>query len=128
MYIQLYIWYTGASWDNFSSECTMFTSLPPRRLRWSAGAAGREQPQSCSSPSFRERHFSYSPEFWSQSGAPGPKASSRRRICRPSFSLDSFWLERPDSYGPGLLRAGPLWGRAVYTASHGAPLSSLPET
>ncbi len=25
----------------FSSESTMFTSLPPRRLRWSAGVAGR---------------------------------------------------------------------------------------
>ncbi len=85
----------------------MFTSLPLRRLRWSAGAAGREQPQSCSNSSFRERHSSYSPEFWSQSGAPGLKASSRRRICGPSFSLDSLRLERPDAYGPGLLRAGP---------------------
>ncbi len=104
----------------------MLTSLPPRRLRWSAGAAGREQPQLCSSSSFRERHSSYSPEFWSQSGAPGPKASSRRRICRLSFSLDSLRLQCPDAYGPGLLRAGPLWGRAVYTASHGARLPSVP--
>ncbi len=28
----------------FSSESTIFTSLPPRRLRWSAGAAGRSSP------------------------------------------------------------------------------------
>ncbi len=50
----------------------------------------------------------------------------QRRICGPSFSLDSLRLERPDAYGPGLLRAGPLWGRAEYTASHGARLSSVP--
>ncbi len=71
IYIYMYISYTGASWDNFSSKGTMFTSLPPRSLRWSAGAAGREQPQPCSSSSFRS-HFSYSSEFWSQSVAPGP--------------------------------------------------------
>ncbi len=100
----------------------MFTSLPPRRLRWSAGAAGREQPQSCSSSSFRERHSSYSPEFWSQSGAPGPKASSRRRICGPSFSLDNLRLERPDAYGPGLLRAGPS-GEERCTPHHTVPVS-----
>ncbi len=29
-------------------------------------------------------------------------------------------------YGPGLLRAGPLWGRAVYTSLYGARLSSVP--
>ncbi len=104
----------------------MFTSLPPRRLRWSTGAAGREQPQSCSSSSFRERHLSYSSEFWSKSGAPGPKASSRRRICGLSFLLDNLRLKRPDAYGPGLLRAGPLWGRAVYTSLYGALLSSVP--
>ncbi len=31
----------------------------------------------------------------------------RRRICRPSFSLDSLWLKHPAVYGPWLLRAGP---------------------
>ncbi len=119
------MWYTVASWDHFSSESTMFTSLCLMRFRWQAGAIGRKQPQSCSSSSFRERHFSYSPEFWSESGAPGPKASSRRRICGPSFSLDSLRLERPDAYDSGLLRAGPLWGRAVYIASHSDRLSSV---
>ncbi len=39
-----------------------------------------EQPQSCPSFSFKERHFSYSPEFWSQSGASGPKADLRTVI------------------------------------------------
>ncbi len=66
------------------------------------------------------------PEFWSQSGALGLKASSRRWLCRPSFSLDSLQLEHPDAYAPGLLRAGLLWGRVVYTATHGARLSSVP--
>ncbi len=50
----------------------------------------------------------------------------RRRICGPSFLLDSPRLERPDANGPGLLRAGPFWGRAVYTALHGARFSSVP--
>ncbi len=89
-------------------------------------AAGREQPQPCSSSSFRECHFSHSPEVWNQSGAPGPKISSRRWICRQSFSLDNLWLKRPEAYCPGLLRAGPLWGRAVYTSLYGAHLSSVP--
>ncbi len=68
----------------------------------------------------------YSPEFWSQSGAPGLEASSRRRICGLSFLLDSLRVKRPDAYGPGLLRAGSLWGRAVDTASHRARLFSVP--
>ncbi len=57
----------------------------------------RELPKQYSSSSFRECHFSYSPEVWSQSGAPGPKVSSRRRICRQSFSLDNLRLKRPDA-------------------------------
>ncbi len=40
--------------------------------------------------------------------------------------LDNLWLKRPDAYGPGLLRAGPLWGRAVYTSLYSARLSSVP--
>ncbi len=67
------------------------------------------KPQPCSSSSFRERHFLYSPEFWCQSGPPGLKASSRRQICGPSFSLDNLRLS-------GLLEGRPLWVRAVYTA------------
>ncbi len=76
------------------------------------GAAGWEQPQPCSSSLFRECHFSYSSEVWSQSGTTGPKASSRRWICGPSFPLDNLWLKRPDTYGPGLLRAGPPLGKS----------------
>ncbi len=34
----------------FSSESTMFTSLPPRWLRWSAGAAGRSSPNRVLAP------------------------------------------------------------------------------
>ncbi len=81
-----------------------------------------EQPQPCSSSLFKERHFSYSPVCWSQSGAPGPEASSRRRICGPSVSLDSFRLKRPAAYGPGLLRAGPS-GEERRTPHHTVPVS-----
>ncbi len=81
-----------------------------------------EQPQPCSGSLFKERHFSYSPEFWSQSGAPGPDASSSRQICGPSFSLDSLRLKRPAAYGPGLLRAGPS-GEERHTLQYTVPIS-----
>ncbi len=114
IYIYIYhIWYTGNSWDIFSSKSTMFTSLPPRRFRWSAGAAGRS-----SSSSFKERNFSHSPEFWVRVALPG-----RRRICGPSFSLDILRLQRLEAYGPGLLRAGPS-GEERCTLHHTVPVSS----
>ncbi len=46
----------------------------------------------------------------------------RRRICGPSFLLDSLRLERPDANGPGLLRAGPS-GEERYTPHHTVPVS-----
>ncbi len=76
----------------FSSESTMFTSLPPRRLRWSAWAAGRSSPNCVPAP---------------YSG----NVTSRTR------------QNRSQSDG---LEGRPLWGRAVYTALHGARLSSVP--
>ncbi len=48
----------------------------------------------------------------------GVALPGRRRICGPSSSLDNLRLERPDTNGSE--------GRAVYTASHGARLSSVP--
>ncbi len=81
-----------------------------------------EQPQPCSSSSFRECHFSYSPEYWSQSGAPRPKASSRRRFWGQSFSPDSLRLRLPAAYGPGLLRAGPA-GEERRTPHYSVPVS-----
>ncbi len=65
---------------------------------WSLGAAGREQPQPCSSSSFGERRFLYSLRI---SGV--RVALTRRRllsrswICGPSFLLDSLRLECPDA-------------------------------
>ncbi len=54
IYIYIYyIWYTGASSHIFSSENTMFTYLPPRRLRWSEGAAGRSSPNRVPGPHSR---------------------------------------------------------------------------
>ncbi len=82
------------------------TSLPPRRLRWSACGCWAEQPQPCSGSLFKERHFSYFPVCWSQSGAPGPEASSRRRICGPSLLLHSLW-HRTECDSLFLQSAGP---------------------
>ncbi len=48
----------------------------------------------------------------------------RRRICGPSYSLDSLRLERPDAYGPGLLRNGPS-GEEQCTPHHTVPISPL---
>ncbi len=79
----------------------MFTSLPPRRLRWSAGAAGRSSPNRVPAPHSRNVTSRIPQNFGVRVALPG-----RRQICEPSFSLDSLRLERPDAYGPGLLRAG----------------------
>ncbi len=48
----------------------------------------------------------------------------RRRICGPSYSLDSLRLERPDAYGPGILRNGPS-GEEQCTPHHTVPISPL---
>ncbi len=102
-YIIIYhIWYTGASWDIFSSEITRFTSLPPRRLRWSAGAAGRSSPNRVPAPNSRNITSRTPQNFGVRVALLG-----KRGICGPLFSLDSLRLERPDSNGPRLLRAGP---------------------
>ncbi len=55
----------------------MFTSHPLRRLRWSAGAAEQSSPNRVP---FKERHFSYSLEFWSQISAAGLKTDLRTVI------------------------------------------------
>ncbi len=47
---------------------------------------------------------------------PGPKTDLR---------IDSLRPERPDAMVQGL-EGRPLWERAVYTALHGARLSSVP--
>ncbi len=41
----------------------------------------------------------------------------QRRICGPSFIMDSIWLECPDANGQGLLRAGAS-GRLVPLVGH----------
>ncbi len=99
----------------FSSESTMFTSLPPRRLRWSAWAAGRSSPNCVPAP-YSGNVTSRTRQNRSQSDAPGPKTDLR---------IDSLRPERPDAMVQGL-EGRPLWGRAVYTALHGARLSSVP--
>ncbi len=99
----------------FSSESTMFTSLPPRRLRWSAWAAGRSSPNCVPAP-YSGNVTSRTRQNRSQSDAPGPKTDLRIVSLRP---------ERPDAMVQGL-EGRPLWGRAVYTALHGARLSSVP--
>ncbi len=48
------------------------------------------------------------------------------RVWGPSFSIGDLSWGSPDAHGSGHRRAGPLWVRVVYTASHGAHLSSVP--
>ncbi len=93
----------------------MFTSLPPRRLRWSAWAAGRSSPNCVPAP-YSGNVTSRTRQSRSQSDAPGPKTDLR---------IDSLRPECPDAMVQGL-EGRPLWGRAVYTALHGARLSSVP--
>ncbi len=99
----------------FSSESTMFTSLPPRRLRWSAGAAGRSSPNCVPAP-YSGNVSSRTRQNRSQSDAPG-----RRRICGSIVFGQNALM--PMVQG---LEGRPLWGRAVFTALHGARLSSVP--
>ncbi len=77
--------------EYFSSESTMFTSLPPRRLRWSAGAAWRSSPNRVPAP-YSGNVTSLICQNRSQSDAPGPKTDLRTDSLRP---------ERPDANGPG---------------------------
>ncbi len=90
----------------FSSESTMFTSLPPRRLRWSPGAAGRSSPNRVPAP-----HSGMSILVLPKGVGVRVALPGRRQICGSSFSKkekeNSLRLECPDANGPGLLRAGP---------------------
>ncbi len=93
----------------------MFTSLPPRRLRWSAGAAGRSSPNRVPAP-YSGNVTSRTRQNRSQSDAPGPKTDLRIVV----FGQNALM---PMVQG---LEGRPLWGRAVYSALHGARLSSVP--
>ncbi len=85
-----------------------------------------EQLQSCSSSSFRNVTSRTPQRSWSQSGAPGPKTDLRiiifkKKRKRKLSSARMSWCQCPRA-----LEGRPLWGRAVYTGSHGARLSSVP--
>ncbi len=96
----------------------MFTYLPRRRLRWSAGAAGQNSPDRVPAPHSRIV-TSFTPQnFGVRMALPG-----RRRICGQSFSLDSLRVERPDANGPGFFGAG-LSGEEQYTPHHMVPVSA----
>ncbi len=67
---------------HFSSESTMFTSLPPRRLRWSAGVAGRSSSNRVPAP-----HSGMSLLVLPKGVKGSPKAlPGQRQICGSSFS------------------------------------------
>ncbi len=81
----------------FSSESTMFTSLPPRRLRWSAGAAGRSSPNRVPAPysgnvtsrTRQNRSQSDAPARtpwcqWSRALRAGPSGEER---CTPHYTV-----------------------------------------
>ncbi len=65
----------------FSSESTMFTSLPPRRLRWSAGAAGRSSPNRVPAP-----HSGMSLLVLPKGVGVRVALPGQRQICGSSFS------------------------------------------
>ncbi len=90
----------------------MFTSLPPRRLRWSAWAAGRSSPN-CAPAPYSGNVTSHTRQNRSQSYAPGPETDLR---------IDSLRPERPDANGPGLVRAGPS-GEERCTPHYTVPVS-----
>ncbi len=100
----------------FSS--TMFTSLPPRRLRWSV-ANRVPAPHSGMSLLILPKGVGV------RVALPG-----QRQICGSSFSKErenSLWLECPDANGTGLLNAGHS-GEERCTPHHMVPVSpqSLP--
>ncbi len=82
----------------------MFTSLPPRRLRRSAGAAGRSSPNCVPAP-YSGNVTSRTHQNQSQSDAPGPKTDLR---------IDSLRPERPDANGPGPKGPAPLGKSGVH--------------
>ncbi len=75
-----------------------------------------EQPQSCSSSLFEECHFLVLTGIGVRVTLLG-----RRPICRPIVFGQNALM--PMVQG---LEGRPLWGRAGYTALHGARLSSVP--
>ncbi len=104
----------------FSSESTMFTSLPPRRLRWSVGAAGRSSPNRVPAP-----HSGISLLVLPKGVRVRVALPGQRQICGSSFSKEkenSLRLECPDANGPGLMRAGPS-GEERCTPHHTVPVS-----
>ncbi len=84
------------------------------RLRWA------EQPQSCSSSSFRNVTSRTPQRSRSQSGAPGPKTDLRIIIFKKKKNC--LRLKCPDANGPGLLRVGPS-GEERCTLHHTVPVS-----
>ncbi len=82
----------------FSSESTMFTSLPPRRLRWSAVAAGRSSPNCVPAP-YSGNVTSRTRQNRSQSDAPGPKTDLRIISLPPERPQEISLLTLPVSQG-----------------------------
>ncbi len=89
IYIYIYIYYVEKDIQLYIlyivyrslRESTMFTSLPPRRLRWSAGAAGRNSPNRVPAPHSRNvTSCTRQNQSRSQSGVPGPKTDLRTVI------------------------------------------------
>ncbi len=100
--------------------------LPRRSI--ALGAAGREQPQPCTSSSYRE----VQKQSVASRAPPQRDRGLSRGLLRRSpiwgswFSLGSPRRSGPDIHKLGTAEVGPYWGRAGCTALRGVRLSSAP--
>ncbi len=114
IYTILYcIWHTRASWDTSQVRAQCLPLFLQGGWGGQLGLLGGVG--LCSSSLFGECHFSYS-QNRVRVTLPG-----RRRICGSIVFGQNALM--PMVQG---LEGRPLWGRALYTALHGACLSSVP--
>ncbi len=113
-----------------SKQAAAFQRFLPRRSI-ALGAAGREQPQPCTSSSYREvQRQSVAARAPPQRGR-GRQRSRKSRLSETKPDLRVVLQSRkPSMKWSWRLRrtveGGPCWGRAGCTALHGARLSSAP--
>ncbi len=104
-----------------SKQAAAFQRFLPRRSV-ALGAAGREQPQPCTSSSYREvqRQRDRARQRSRKSRLSETRPDLRVVLQSRKPSMKRSWCLR------GTVEGGPCWGRAGCTALHGVRLSSAP--